>query len=183
MIYEIHDPHRYLTPDVVADFSEVQFTEIGKDKVEVRGATGHPKTDTLKVSVGYKDCFIGEGEISYGGTGSLARAELAADIVKKRFELTGIELDEMKIDYIGMNATYWNHNYSYTIPDEVRLRVSGRTKSFETARKIGREVEALYTNGPAGGGGARQNVREIMSIASILIDRHDVEPVVTYMEV
>lgn len=183
MIYEIHDPRRYLTPDVTADFSEVQFVQIGKDKVQVQGATGHPKTETLKVSVGYKDCFIGEGEISYGGTGALARAKLAADIVKKRFAMTDLNLDEVKIDYIGLNSTYWNHNYPYTAPKEVRLRVSGRTKSFETAKRIGCEVEALYTNGPAGGGGARQSVREIMSIASILIDRCDVEHAVTYMEV
>lgn len=183
LVYEIHDPCKYITPDVVADFSQVQFVELDRDKVKVQGATGHPKTDTLKVSIGYKDCFIGEGEISYGGTGSLERARLAADIIKKRFDITGVLLDEMKIDYIGVNSTYWNQHHVYPTPSEVRLRVSGRTKNYETAQKIGREVEALYTNGPAGGGGARKTVREIISIASMLIDRYDVDPKVTYMEV
>ena len=67
IVYEIHDPENYLTPDVVADFKQVKFTEVEKDKVQVEGATGKPKTDTFKCSIGYKDCFIGDGEISYGG--------------------------------------------------------------------------------------------------------------------
>lgn len=183
MVYEIHDPTKYLTPDVTADFSQVQFSEVEKNCVKVQGATGHPKTDTLKVSIGYKDCFIGEGEISYGGTGSYGRAKLAAEIVKERFSLTGVELDELKIDFIGVDSTYWKHNQEYIVPEEVRLRIAGRSKSKDVAQIVGREVESLYTNGPAGGGGARQSVREIASIASMLINRDDVHPQVTYMEV
>ena len=183
MIYEIHDPTKYFTPDVTADFSQVQFTEVGKNCVRVEGAGGHPKTDTLKVSIGYKDCFIGEGEISYGGAGAYVRAKLAAEIVKKRFLLTGVLLEELKIDYIGVDSTYWNHKQDYIVPEEVRLRIAGRAKDLQVARAVGREVESLYTNGPAGGGGARQSVREITSIASMLIDRNDVHPKVTYLEV
>ncbi|MBR2560402.1 MAG: DUF1446 domain-containing protein, partial [Firmicutes bacterium] len=74
IVYEIHDPENYLTPDVVANFKQVKFTETAKDYVVVEGATGKAKTDTFKCSIGYKDCFIGDGEISYGGPGCLERA-------------------------------------------------------------------------------------------------------------
>jgi hypothetical protein len=183
MIYEIHDPHKYLTPDCVADFSNVTFTEIGKDKVEIKGATGREKTDTLKVSIGYKDCFIGEGEISYGGPGCYERAKLAAEIVEKRLALTKVKYDEIRIDIIGINAIYKNYDRKYNTPEEVRLRVAARTKTKYDADQIGNEVETLYTNGPAGGGGATKAVSEIVSVASILINRNDVEAKVIYKEV
>jgi len=183
MIYEIHDPELYLTPDCVADFSKVTFTQKGKDVVEAKGATGKEKTDTLKVSIGYKDCFIGEGEISYAGPGCLNRAKLAAEIVEKRLELTKVNYDELRIDFIGINSIYKNHDRKYNVPEEVRLRVSARTKSRYDAVQIGNEVETLYTNGPAGGGGATRTVNEVLSVASILINRNDVEARVAYKEV
>ncbi|NCB62768.1 MAG: acyclic terpene utilization AtuA family protein, partial [Clostridia bacterium] len=184
MIYEIHNPTRYLTPDVVADFSKVVFTEVGKDRVKVENATGHPRTDTLKVSIGYQDCFIGDGEISYGGPGCVERAKLAGDIVVKRLKLRGIPMDELKVDLIGVTSLYWGIGENKCgEPREVRLRVAGRTKDRVSATRIGQEVESLYTNGPAGGCGAVQNVREIISVASMLLSRDDVKPTVIYKEV
>lgn len=183
MIYEIHDPSAYLTPDCIADFSNVTFTQMGKDVVEVKGATGREKTETLKVSLGYKDCFIGEGEISYAGPGCLERAKLAAEIVEKRLEITNVKYDELRIDFIGINAIYKNSDRKYNTPEEVRLRVAARTKSKQDADQIGNEVETLYTNGPAGGGGATKSVSEIVSVASILVNRNDVEAKVIYKEV
>lgn len=183
MIYEIHDPSAYLTPDCIADFSNVTFTQIGKDVVEVKGARGREKTDTLKVSLGYKDCFIGEGEISYAGPGCLERAKLAAEIVEKRLVLTDVIYDELRVDFIGINAIYKNSERNYNTPEEVRLRVAARTKTKHDADQIGNEVETLYTNGPAGGGGATKSVSEIVSVASILINRNDVEAKVIYKEV
>ena len=85
MIYEIHNPKAYLTPDATADFSKVTFRQIGENQVRAEHATTHGRPETLKVSVGYKDCFIGECEISYGGSNCMARAELAAE--------TGIRTD------------------------------------------------------------------------------------------
>lgn len=183
LLYEIHDPSTYLTPDCIADFSEVTFTQKGKDTVEVKGATGREKTDTLKVSLGYRDCFIGEGEISYAGPGCLERAKLAAEIVEKRLKLTNVTYDELRIDYIGINAIYKNTDRKYDTPEEVRLRVAARTKNRDDAVQIGNEVETLYTNGPAGGGGATKSVNEVVSVASILVNRSDVEAKVLYEEV
>lgn len=183
MIYEIHNPETYYTPDVVADFSKVVFEEIGENKVAVKNVSGHPKTETLKVSIGYKDCFIGEGQISYGGTGCLRRARLAADILKKRLEMRKLCLDEVKFDIIGLNALYWNKEKIDTEPEEVRVRLAARTKDKMTAFRIGEEVEALYTNGPAGGCGAVKSVSDIVSVASMLINRKDVMPMVSIKEV
>lgn len=183
MLYEIHNPKEYFTPDCVADFSNVTFENVGKDVVEVRGATGKEKTDTLKVSLGYKDCFIGEGQISYGGPNCFERAKLAAEIVEKRLALTNVNYDELKIDFIGINSIYKNSDREYNIPEEIRVRIAARTKEKHDAVQIGNEVETLYTNGPAGGGGATKSVSEIVSVASILIPRSDVEAKVIYREV
>lgn len=188
IIYEIHDPSAYITPDGIADFSKITMEQIGKDRVLIKGAEGREKTDTLKVSVGYMDCFIGEGEISYGGTGSWERAKLAGEIVKKRLEYIGAEIEELRVDYIGINSLYKDHITDSIRNDrngnsEVRLRVSGRTKDKKNAELIANEVEALYTNGPAGGGGAVKAVKQIGSIASIFVPRSDIKIEVLYEEV
>lgn len=186
MIYEIHNPEKYLTPDAVADFSNVTFTQISKDVVKAEHATSHGRPETLKVSVGYKDCFIGEGEISYGGPNSFKRAELAADIIQKRLKLIDAKIEELRIDYIGFNSLYKSKisgQFSDNTFPEIRLRVSGRCKDRSNASLIGNEVEALYTNGPAGGAGAVKKVSEIVSICSIFIPRNIPQIYVTYKEV
>ena len=175
--YEIHDPTKYLTPDVVADFQQVKFTQVEKDVVKVEGATGRPKTETFKCSIGYRDCFIGDGEISYGGPGCLNRAKLALEIIKERLELVAPgQFDELKFDLIGCNSLYWNPDYKYNEPSEVRVRVAGRARTKAVADLVPNEVEALYTNGPAGGCGAVKRTRDIVSVASILVSRYDVKP-------
>lgn len=188
LIYEIHDPAAYITPDGVADYTNITMEQIGKDRVLIKGATGKPKTDILKVSIGYQDCFIGEGEISYGGSNAYEKARLGAEIVVKRLGSTGVKYDELRVDYIGVNSLYKEHisNGMFTVPPkntEVRLRVSGRTATKAEAVKIANEVEALYTNGPAGGGGATKSAKEIVSIASIFIPRSHIKIKVIYREV
>lgn len=178
ILYEVHDPSKYLTPDAIADFSKVRFTQLEKDVVSVRDASSLSRPDTLKVSVGYKDGFIGEGEISYGGSNALNRAKLAADIIQKRLEIINAEIEELRIDFIGFNSLYGDKismELSSHKPLEIRLRISGRTKDIENSRLIGEEVEALYTNGPAGGGGVSKSTNEIISICSIFIERKDIE--------
>ncbi len=178
-LYEIQDPENYFTPDVIADFSQICIEQDGEDRVRIHGAGGKAPNGFYKTSVGYHDCFIGEGQISYGGLNALPKAELARKIIEKRFELIGLEAEETRFDYIGVNSLFGNKISdairgdsdcsTCTAPTEVRLRVAARTKTAETAREVGREVEALYTNGPSGGGGATASVRDIVSIASILI--------------
>ena len=185
ILYEIHDPHYYITPDGIADLSQVSVEEIGENRVKVENASGRAPTGKLKVSIGYKDCYIGESEISYGGPGCLERAKLAADIVRKRLQFLAIPLDELKIDFIGVNALYGDDLSPKMLTSrdsfsEVRLRVAARTRKREQAVSVGEEVESLYLNGPAGGGGVKVFVKEIISVASIFIPESDVTVAVNY---
>lgn len=183
LLYEIHDPRRYLQPDVVADFSQVRVAQEAPDRVCVSGGRGTPRTDTLKVSVAYFDGYIGEGQISYGGPGALARARLALDIVRERLVSTGVETSELRFDLIGVNALYGETAAAgYAEPYEVRARVAGRTASLAQAVRIGNEVETLYTNGPAGGGGVTKSAREVVAVQSVLLPREHVTPAFSMVE-
>lgn len=183
MLYEIHQPDRYITPDVVADFSHVTFTQIAEDRVQVCGGKGTARTGTLKVSVGYPDGFIGEGEISYAGPGAVTRGQLALDIVQQRFELCGFKPEEVRYDLIGVNSLHGTTLSQSSQPYEVRARVAARCSTQGEAAKVGNEVETLYTNGPAGGGGATKSVKEILAMDSTLISRDLVTATVDYLEV
>ncbi|WP_455930003.1 acyclic terpene utilization AtuA family protein [Pseudomonas fluorescens] len=174
MIYEVHDPAAYLTPDVTADFSQVSFVEEGVDRVRAQGAGGCARPEQLKVSVGYLDGWIGEGQMSYGGPGAVARAELARDIVLKRLELMGVKMQELRAELIGMDSLHGPR--SSVEPWEVRLRVAARCEDRNEAVRVGNEVETLYTNGPSGGGGASKSVRQVVAVASLLLPRSAVNP-------
>jgi hypothetical protein len=185
ILYEIHDPARYFTPDVIANFTSVTVEEIGPDRVRIQGASGDPRPETLKVSIGTIEGFVGEGQISYAGPGARARGELALDIVRERLRLTGVSTSELRFDLIGVNSLHGDRlsgNGSRHEPYEVRVRVVGRTESLEEAVRIGNEVETLYTNGPAGGGGVTKSAREVVGILSTYIPRDLVEPAVHYVE-
>lgn len=169
LLYEIHDPAQYFQPDVVADFSQVTVEELGADRVRVVGGRGRPKTGLLKTSVGYLDSYVGEGQISYAGPGAVARGRLALDIVRERLALTGVPVNELRCDLIGLNALHGDDRAEGAEPYEVRVRVAGRTETMAEAIRIGNEVETLYTNGPAGGGGAWKSAREVIAVASCLV--------------
>ncbi|HHV79861.1 MAG TPA: DUF1446 domain-containing protein [Firmicutes bacterium] len=184
LLYEIHDPSAYFTPDCVADFSGVHFEQVGPDRVKVIGGWGRERPRSLKVSIGYRDSFIGEGQISYAGSGAINRARLAAEIVRRRLELRGIKLDESRFDLIGIDSLHGDWiSRGKGEPYEVRLRVVGRTTSKAVAMAIGEEVETLWTNGPAGGGGATKSVREVIGIVSTFIPRESVRTRVVVEEV
>jgi hypothetical protein len=183
LLYEVHDPRRYLQPDVVADFSEVTVEEIGPDRVRIQGGRGTRRPDTLKVSVGYIDSYIGEGQISYAGPGAAARGRLALDIVRERLQLTGVQTSELRFDLIGMDSLHGSALAARNgDPYEVRVRVVGRTDNFREAVRIGNEVETLYTNGPAGGGGATKSARDVVAVASVLLPRELATPSVRFVE-
>ncbi|MDN7774557.1 acyclic terpene utilization AtuA family protein [Burkholderia orbicola] len=183
LLYEIHDPARYLQPDVVADFTRVTVAEEAADRVRVTGGRGTARPDTLKASVAYVDGWIGEGQISYGGPGALARARLALDIVRERLALTGVAASELRFDLIGVDALYGDATPAVRgEPSEVRVRVAGRATNAAEAARIGNEVETLYTNGPAGGGGAFKSTREVIAVQSVLLPRAAVTPSFSFVE-
>ncbi|ACA19910.1 protein of unknown function DUF1446 [Methylobacterium sp. 4-46] len=182
MLYEVHDPARYLQPDVVGDFTGVEMEQVGPDRVRVTGATGAPATGLLKVSVGYVDSYVGEGQISYAGPGALARGRLAREVVRERLALTGVQTTELRCDLIGVDALHGDALSGGREPYEVRLRVIGRTESMAEAVRIGNEVETLYTNGPAGGGGAWKAAREVVAVQSVLVPAELARPAVQFVE-
>lgn len=188
LLYEIHDPCNYLTPDVIADFSQVTVKELAPNTVQVSGASGKASSGLYKTSIGYRDGFLVDGEISYGGSGAYQRAQLAGEIVQQRLAMLRMPVQELRVDYIGVNSLYKDAlsraiTAHWQQSAEVRLRVAARTTTRAEAEHVGNEVEALYTNGPAGGGGVRVHITEELAIASILIPANDVQVEVLYEEV
>ena len=172
LLYELTDPSAYLTPDVTADFSAVRLEQVGPDAVGLSGARGRPAPDQLKVSVGYLDGYAGEGQIAYAGVQAAERGRLALEIVRERLALTGVAVEELRTELIGVDAIFQgaDGDASYT-SREVRARVAGRCATLQAAQAIGAEVEALYTNGPAGGGGVTRSASAVVAIASTLLPR------------
>lgn len=182
LLYEILDPAAYLQADVSADFTNVAFEEIGEDRIRMTGGSGRPPTGSLKVSIGYDDGFIGEGQISYAGPGAVARGRMAIEIVRERLRLCGVEVRELRTELIGVDSIDCT-SVPRPEPREVGVRIAGRTDGAGAAVRIGAEVEALYTNGPAAGGGVTRSVRQVVAIASALIPASLVAPRVEMIEV
>jgi acyclic terpene utilization AtuA family protein len=163
LLYEITDPAAYRTPDVVLDVRGVTIAE-DLGRVRVGGAAGAPRPDQLKVSVGYRAGSKVEAEISYLGPNAARRAALAGEVVAER--LAGLPL---RAEVRGGES-------------DARLRVAAISRDRVLLDRVGDEVESLYTNGPAGGGGVRVHVTEVIGIASTLIPRERVRPAVTILE-
>jgi hypothetical protein len=182
LLYELHRPDRYLTPDVTADFTGVRFRELSHDRVAVRGASGTARPDTLKVSVGYVDGFVGEGQISYAGPGCVGRARLAIEVVRARLALRGLVPDEIRCDCIGLDAVLGGSRPPAAEPTEVRVRVAARCATAAMAAGVANEVETLYTNGPAAGGGVTKVVRPVLAMDSTSLPRGLAVPSVRCLE-
>jgi hypothetical protein len=186
LLYEIEDPARYLQPDVVADFSGVQLQELGPHRVRATGASGQPRPAQLKATLGYRDGWIGDGQISYAGPGARERGALALEVLAHRMRLLGLGGAEQRAELIGVDALHGPglgaDRTPYSTPYEVRARLAVRCTSREQAERVGQEVEALYVNGPAAGGGVTQSVREVVAVASALVPRQAVQPRVQVLE-
>jgi hypothetical protein len=171
LLYEIDDPRDYKTPDVNLDLSSVNIKPLGANVVQVSGARAAGVPEQLKVSVGVRDGFLAIAEISYSGTDCVQRAQLAAQIVQERWEAIH-RFDSSKLEHtlVGVNASrpWWT---GAPEPAEVRLRLSTRTFDRQIAVVLCHEVEALYTNGPYGGGGVVTSIRETTGIISTLVPR------------
>lgn len=181
LLYEIEDPARYLQPDVVADFSRVQVQDLCNDRVQVHGASGNARPERLKATVGYRDGFIGEGQISYAGAGAVARGRLALQLLGERLHRLGLGGREQRAELIGVDAMHGAGLGVDHVPYEVRVRVAVRCTTDAEAERVGREVEALYLNGPAAGGGVTSSVREVIAAASALVPREAARSTVTLL--
>ena len=138
LLYEVHDPGNYITPDVVADFTGMEMEEAGPDRVRVWGATGRPATDTLKVSVGYLDGFVGEGQISYAGEGMRDSCATGRRHHSTPAGIGRCASGQSQIELIGVDAILGRQRSAgRPEPAEVRLRVAGRSTDRDAAERLG----------------------------------------------
>jgi len=184
LLYELHDPSAYLTPDVTADITEATVTRLGVDRVRLSGVRGHARPATLKVNVFHQHGWLAEGEISYAGRGAESRARLAADILRRRLAACG----PLRADLIGVSSVFgddagrWLAAQPAGDARDVRLRVALNHADRAMAEKLTREVTALYTCGPAGGGGVRTGLRARLGTLSCSVPRSLAQPVLEFIE-
>ncbi|NYZ15540.1 DUF1446 domain-containing protein [Azospirillum sp. RWY-5-1] len=183
ILYEVHDPAAYLTPDVTLDITCVELVPDGPDRVRVTGAAGRPRPERLKVTVGYDGGWLGEGEISYAGPNAVARARLALDVVKRRLPADC----RVRGDIVGVSSVFGDdggQRLAGRAPavEDVRMRIAVATPERAVAERAAQEVLALYTCGPAGGGGVRTAVRQRIATASGYIPRALVRPDIEILE-
>ncbi len=187
LLYEIHDPGSYLTPDVTLDLTEVSVSQIGVDRVLVRGARGTSRPTTLKGTVCFDGGWIGESEISYAGPNCKARGLLAIAVLKERLAALGLNVDS-HFDLIGVASVFndergeWLDQVAAPEPPEVRVRLAAGSQDRRLVERAIREVEGLYTNGPAGGGGVRATITPAMNSTSVFVDRGRFESQVAIIE-
>jgi hypothetical protein len=186
MFYEVHDPASYITPDVVVDFTTAQLQQEGADRVRVTGISGKPRTPTLKVSIGCTEGYIGEDLFFYAGPGALRRARLAKQILEERFKTVGLQAEEVRIDFLGMNAIHGPMSPAdQPEPYEIAVRVAARCKTREEAAKVGREVDGMAVSGVAMTGKRvphQDRTREIIGVWSSLVPREKIEPTISFFE-
>jgi len=174
LLYEIHDPANYITPDVTLDFSQVTIEPAGPDRVQVLGVRGKPAPATVKVTVCFDGGWLGEGEISYAGPNCVARARKAAEVLRQRVAMRQLPV-QLRLDLIGLSSVHDGNNgqlsqASTASPQDVRVRLAASGALQDDADQAAREVLALYCCGPAGGGGVRWRTTQRIRTQSYLID-------------
>ena len=175
LLYEVHDPAAYLTPDVTADFSRVEVNDMSENRVAVSNAGGRERPAQLKVTVGFDAGFLAEAGVSYAGPAASERGRLAGQIVADQLRDTHGITSGLRVDLIGASSLFATAGLSRESED-VRLHVALRTTSRDEAELMLWEAEALLCCGPAGGGGFRGAITPAVMTKSVLIDRATVKP-------
>ncbi|WP_104204664.1 acyclic terpene utilization AtuA family protein, partial [Billgrantia saliphila] len=184
LLYEIHDPAAYVTPDVVLDLTGVEIRQIGRDRVAVSGVRGKPAPERLKTTISFLDGHQGEAEISYAGPNAAARAQLARDTLRQRLARRCPPDLRSRFDLIGVSSVFDGDEASWREPsrsavEDVRLRLAVEHARREVVELATQELLALYCCGPAGGGGVRRHHGRRLKTASFLVPREQVTPTVT----
>ncbi|MCX7262401.1 MAG: DUF1446 domain-containing protein [Burkholderiales bacterium] len=183
LLYEVHDPAAYITPDVVADITQAKVEQLGPDCVRLSGVKGHARTDTLKVLAYFDGGWLGEGEISYAGPNAEARARLSMEVMQKRMG----RYMPLRFDLIGLTSILGDDGGSMlnstpvTHSRDVRLRVAAKHESLASIELLLQELTALWTGGPAGGGGVRVSKRQRLSNLACLIPREKIPATIHFI--
>lgn len=176
LLYEVHDPRAYITPDVVLDITGAVLEQVGPNRVSVRGMRGAPRPERLKVTVCLEGGFLGEGEFGLAGPNALARARLAADVLLERLRMRALPV-RARVDLIGISSlhdddsgTLWRA-YDGPEPPEIRVRLAVAGDNLDDVDQAVREVLAMLCCGPAGSGGARWRTTPRITTRSYLVPR------------
>jgi hypothetical protein len=187
LLYELHDPAAYLTPDVVLDITGVTLEQAGPDRVALRGARGHARPDRLKVTACYEGSWLGEGEVSVAGPNALARARATADVLLQRVRQRGLGR-RARADLVGVSSVHdsddgalWR-GYEGPEPPEIRIRLAVESATRDDADQAAREALAMLCCGTAGTAGARWRVTPRILTRSFLVPREMVPIEVTVRE-
>ena len=181
LVYEMGDPHSYITPDVTADFTSIQLAASGPDRVRVSGIVGRPPTDKLKVSIAYRAGFKAVGTLVYAWPDAMAKARAADDVLRRRFEMLGMRFDAIVTEFVGATSTHGYLAGDGHEANEVQLRIGVRSPDKTMVEKFTRELAPLVLNGPptvTGFAGGRPKVEEIVAYWPALVDKTVVTPVV-----
>ena len=186
LVYEMGDPHEYITPDCVADFTSIQLKDEGKDRVRVFGIKGRPATDSLKVSISYSAGFKAVGTLVYAWPYAYAKAQAADKILRTRLERLGLQFEQVLTEFVGVNATHGPLAGSPS-PDapEVQLRVGVRSGDRSAVERFTKEIAPLILTGPpavTGFAGGRPKVEEIVAYWPALIPKEVISPKVEVLE-
>ena len=187
LLYELHDPTAYLTPDVTMDISGVTLDQQGKDRVALRGVRGHARPEKLKVTACYEGSWLGEGEVSVAGPNALARARATADVLLQRVKQRGLAR-RARTDLIGVSSvldsddgTLWR-GYDGPEPPDIRIRLAVESTTLDDADQAAREVLAMLCCGTAGTSGARWRVTPRILTRSFLVPRQMVPTEIRVLE-
>jgi hypothetical protein len=181
LVYEMGDPHEYITPDVIADFTTIQLEQEGPDRVRVHGIQGRPATDKLKVSIAYRAGFKAVGTLVYSWPDALDKAKLADSVLRERLEKLGLHFDQILTEFVGATATHGPLATRDSAPidyPEVQLRFGVRGPDRAAVERFTREIAPLVLNGPpsvTGFAGGRPKVEEIVAYWPALVDKSVVQ--------
>ena len=182
LVYEMGDPHAYITPDVVADFTSIKLEQSGPDRVRVFGIRGAPSTDKLKVSIAYRAGFKAVGTLVYSWPDALEKAQSADRVLRERLDQLGLRFDKVMTEFVGASATHGP--LAGQVPadlPEVQLRFGVRGENRAAVERFTREIAPLVLNGPpsvTGFAGGRPKVEEIVAYWPALIDKTQVQTAV-----
>jgi hypothetical protein len=177
-VYEMGDPHSYITPDVVADFTTIHLADDGENRVRVHGIKGRPATDKLKVSIAYRSGFKAVGTLVYAWPDALEKAQLADRVLRERLDNMGLSFDHLLTEFVGVSATHGPLSVRAGEAPEVQLRVGVRSNDRKAVERFTREIAPLVLNGPpsvTGFAGGRPKVEEIVAYWPALVDKSVVE--------
>ena len=183
LVYEMGDPHSYITPDVVADFTSIRVAADGENRVRVHGVTGGPATPFLKVSIAYRAGYKAVGSLVYSWPDAMEKAEMADRILRERLDRLGLRFDQVLTEFVGANATHGHLSGDGRDAPEVQFRVGVRGGDRASIERFTREIAPLVLNGPpsvTGFAGGRPKVEEVIAYWPALIDKR---VVTTHVEV